>query len=242
MPCTPTAERLSFTSSSLKGLMIASTFFMDASPAGAGRTRAPRLRQPLVPCKGGLASRDEHSAAAREDVLRRAPRARVSRSEGAERGDSHAKAARPNAERTTPFRHVLPPWLSSCGGATTMPPRRRAETSESLEAHRGAGRGAAYFAGGACLLCTLKRGSVPTRRRRKFSRCRRTTTAAIAADTPTTVVGAPASPAVTCAAGAPTTEATETKREMAKTVANATTATTATGGQRAARTPSAVAT
>src|SRR5262245_21989205 len=50
MPWTPTAERLSFTSSSLNGLMIASTFFMDASSAGAaGKRRA--LRQPLLACK-----------------------------------------------------------------------------------------------------------------------------------------------------------------------------------------------
>src|SRR4051794_3337470 len=53
MPCTPTAERLSFTSSSLKGLMIASTFFIVASRTGTAR-EGPRLRQPLCGCKGDL--------------------------------------------------------------------------------------------------------------------------------------------------------------------------------------------
>src|SRR5215467_4717591 len=74
MPWTPTAERLSFTSSSLKGLMIASTFFMESSPAGAAGKRAPRLRQPLFGCKGG-ARASERSL----DRLRRARRVRFER-------------------------------------------------------------------------------------------------------------------------------------------------------------------
>src|SRR5438552_8119089 len=51
MPCTPIAERLSFTSSSLNGLMIASTFFMVISFRRGRCCAGPRLLQARAACK-----------------------------------------------------------------------------------------------------------------------------------------------------------------------------------------------
>src|SRR3989442_13157865 len=51
MPCTPIAERLSFTSSSLNGLMIASTFFMVISFRRGRCCAGPRLLQACAACK-----------------------------------------------------------------------------------------------------------------------------------------------------------------------------------------------
>src|SRR5437870_7893884 len=50
MPCTPIAERLSFTSSSLNGLMIASTFFMVISFRRGRCCAGPRLLQARAAC------------------------------------------------------------------------------------------------------------------------------------------------------------------------------------------------
>src|SRR5215468_7347742 len=47
----PIADRLSFTSSSLKGLIIASTFFMFVPPSRPVRTRRPPLLEGLSACK-----------------------------------------------------------------------------------------------------------------------------------------------------------------------------------------------
>src|SRR5262249_194533 len=52
-PCTPTADRLSFTSSSLNGLMIASTFFMGTPPATVPQTRDLGLCECPRACKDG---------------------------------------------------------------------------------------------------------------------------------------------------------------------------------------------
>src|SRR3990170_3238543 len=64
MPCTPTAERLSFTSSSLKGLMMASAFFMASSGE-------PRLCQALAACKGGRGASRSHRLHAHRRLLHR---------------------------------------------------------------------------------------------------------------------------------------------------------------------------